>query len=202
MLSARAPAIPQVRTISFDVDWVDSWEALRLEFQSSGQTFETSVRFSDELLEEISTAIETHSASERVPYIDSKVAINNVGESYRQDEIKQFCQGESGENMPWLSGFLMPEMANLHDKTAVAICVIKRNKIQSDGSDELSETEAFSVLHAGYMERESAMKVHKKILNLMGKNLYVPLLIRITGGDIEKQNYGVFAYAMTDKIKF
>ena len=52
------------------------------------------------------------------------------------------------------------------------------------------------------MDRESAKKVHKKILNLMGKNLYVPLLIRITGGDLEKPNYGVFAYAMTDKVKF
>ena len=194
--------IPQVRTINFDSDWVDSWEALRLEFQSSGKTFETSVRFSEDLLDEISTAIESHLASERVPYIDTKVAINNVGESYRQDEIKQFCQGKSGEEMPWLSGFLMPEMANPHDKTAVAICVIKRDEMQSGGSGELSEAETFSVLHAGYMDRDSAKKVHKKILNLMGKNLFVPLLIRITGGDIEKPNYGVFAYAMTDKVKF
>jgi hypothetical protein len=36
----------------------------------------------------------------------------------------------------------------------------------------------------------------------MGKNQYVPLLVKITGGTNEKKNYGVFPYAKTNSIKF
>jgi hypothetical protein len=92
-----------------------------------------------------------------------------------------------------MSGFLLPEMANPHDKTAVAIYVIKR---LNSGEDK------FELLHGGYMDKESAKKVHKKILNLMGKDQFIPLLTRIVGGTQEKPNFGVFAYAKTTAIKF
>jgi hypothetical protein len=52
------------------------------------------------------------------------------------------------------------------------------------------------------MDKESAKKVHKKLLNLMGKDQFIPLLIRIVGGTPDKPNYGVFAYAKTKAIKF
>ena len=92
-----------------------------------------------------------------------------------------------------MAGFLMPEMANPHDKTAVAIYAIK----QKEGIEE-----GLEILHGGYMDRESAKKVHKKILNLMGKDQFIPLLTRIQGGTPDKPNYGVFAYAKTKAIKF
>jgi hypothetical protein len=44
--------------------------------------------------------------------------------------------------------------------------------------------------------------VHKKILHLLGLNQYIPLLIRIHGGTKEKPNYGIFAFAMSEKIGF
>jgi hypothetical protein len=90
----------------------------------------------------------------------------------------------------------MPEMANPHDKTAVAIYAIKPTESGID-----SEV-PFSILHGGYMDKESAKKVHKKILDLMGKDQFIPLLIRIVGGTSDKPNYGVFAYAKTKAIKF
>ena len=92
-----------------------------------------------------------------------------------------------------MSGFLLPEMANPHDKTAVAIYVIKRLTLGED---------KFELLHGGYMDKESAKKVHKKILNLMGKGQFIPLLTRVVGGTSEKPNYGLVAYAKTKAITF
>ena len=87
-------------------------------------------------------------------------------------------------------------MANPHDKTAVAIYALR---LSDAGID--SET-PFMIVHAGYMDKESAKKVHKKILNLMGKDQFIPLLIRVQGGTSEKPNFGVFAYAKTKAITF
>ena len=90
----------------------------------------------------------------------------------------------------------MPEMANPYDKTAVAIYAIKP-------TNEGIESEVpFQILHGGYMDKDSAKKVHKKILNLMGKNQFIPLLIRVVGGTPDKPSYGVFAYAKTKAITF
>ena len=36
----------------------------------------------------------------------------------------------------------------------------------------------------------------------MGKNQFIPLLIRIKGGTPDKPSYGVFAYAKTKAITF
>ena len=208
---------PTVRDIHFDSEWEETWKStiseLNLSHKSGGQ-FSVNVVFDDEILAEIDNAIETHMGSERVPYGETKSPIHNVGESYRQDEIKDFCNGKGGDDMPWLSGFLLPEMANQYDKNAVAVYVIRNrsNAILKNGalsvevlnlSENLEINDSpFQLLHAGYMDKDSAKKYHKKILDLLGKNQYVPLLIRISGGTKEKPNYGVFPYAMTDKIKF
>jgi hypothetical protein len=187
---------PMEVVIDFDANWFDSWESLRLQQESRPTPIEIKVSFDDELLEEIWSSIENHAPSARILYDDEQQPINNVGESYRQEQIANFCEGKSAEDLGWISGFLMPEMANPHDKTAVAIYAIKR-------TDSKSDSEArFSILHGGYMDKESAKKVHKKILNLMGKDQFIPLLIRIVGGTDEKPNYGVFAYAKTKAIKF
>jgi hypothetical protein len=90
----------------------------------------------------------------------------------------------------------MPEILNPYDKFAVGIHAIQ----VSDSTDPL--VSKYLVMQVGYMDKESAKKVHKKILNLLGRDQYVPLLIRMTGGTNEKPNYGAFPYVMTDKIKF
>jgi hypothetical protein len=182
--------------IPFDANWFDSWESLRLQQEARPTPIQISVSFDEGILEEIWSSIENHAPSARILYDDEQQPINNVGESYRQEQISNFCEGQSAEDLGWISGFLMPEMANPHDKTAVAIYAIKRTEPGID--PEVS----FSVLHGGYMDKESAKKVHKKILNLMGKDQFIPLLVRIVGGTEDKPNYGVFAYAKTKAIKF
>lgn len=181
--------------IQFDANWQDSWQAVELEESSnpSPTGISVSVSFEDGLLEEICTSIETHEASDRILYDENQQPINNVGESYRQESITKFCTATTAEELGWMSGFLLPEMANPHDKTAVAIYVIKRLVVGE---------EKFELLHGGYMDRESARKVHKKILNLMGKDQFIPLLTRIVGGTPDKPNFGVFAYAKTKAINF
>jgi hypothetical protein len=194
--STSAKRQPIQKTIPFDSNWFDSWESLRIEQQRSPNPIEISVSFDDALLGEIWNSIESHAGSARILYDEEQQPINNVGESYRQKQIADFCGGKSGEELGWLSGFLMPELANPHDKTAVAIYVIKPINQEADSNAP------FALLHGGYMDRESAKKVHKKILNLMGKDQYIPLLIRVQGGTSEKPNYGVFAYAKTTAIRF
>ncbi len=183
------------KVVLFDQDWEESWNSLRDYSEHTSGNFSVSVSFDTDLLQNFWDSIESHEPRPQILYSTNQQAINNVGESYRQNEIAAFCENLPGEKMPWLAGFLLPEMANPNDKTAVAVYVIKPRKT---GGDE----PPFDILHAGYMDRESAHKVHRKLLNLMGKNLFIPLLIRITGGTQEKPNYGVVPYAMTDSIKF
>ena len=187
---------PVVRKISFDPNWQDEMESLRLEIQSKKGQASVSVNIPDALCQELYDAIESHEASVRIPYAETKTPINNVGESFRQSEIAEFCGDLTGEDMDWLAGFLMPEILNPYDKTAVAVQAIKINP----NSESLADK--FSVVQVGYLEKEVAKKVHKKILSLLGKDQYIPLLIRMTGGSPDKPNYGAFPYVMSDKIKF
>ena len=190
---------PESRTIVFDQDWQDTMQALKIEIEGAKQQFAVSLSFPDELILELVNSIETHSASTRVPYSDEKIPLNNVGESFRQPELFELCDGKPGDEMDWLAGFLIPEILNPYDRTAVAIMAI----VEIQGSDAtLPVEERFNVMQVGYMDKESAQKVHKKILNLVGKDQYLPLLIRMTGGTKEKPNYGAFPYVMSDKIKF
>ena len=124
------------------------------------------------------------------------VVENLIKEKKSGEESLDVYGSQSAEDLGWLAGFLVPEMANPYDKTAVAIYAFCPPE---DGLD--SET-PFKILHGGYMDNESAKKVHKKILNLMGKNQFIPLLTRVVGGTSEQPNYGLVAYAKTKAIKF
>jgi hypothetical protein len=188
--------VPVVVTIPFDSNWFDSWESLRIKQEQNPSTVEVSVSFDDDFLRQIWVSITDHTATNRILYDEEQQPINNVGESYRQEQIKDFCGGIDGEELGWLAGFLMPELANPHDKTAVAIYAIRPT---DEGADPATP---FRLVHGGYMDKESAKKVHKKILNLMGKDQFIPLLVRIQGGNPDKPNLGVFAYAKTKAIKF
>jgi hypothetical protein len=187
---------PEVRTVIFDSDWQDSLETIRQELLGKKTPTSISIEIPDTLCEEITEALTSHIASIRIPYSDAKVPINNVGESFRQNELSELCGGGPGEDVGWLFGFLMPETMNPYDKTAVAITAIQLN------DDPNESGKKYGAVQVGYMDKESAKKVHKKILNMLGKDQYVPLLIKMTGGTKEKPNYGAFPYVMTDKIKF
>jgi hypothetical protein len=187
---------PEVRTVIFDSDWQDSLESIRQELLGKKTPTSISIDIPDALCEEITDALTSHTASVRIPYSDAKVPINNVGESFRQNELSELCGGGPGEDVGWLFGFLMPETMNPYDKTAVAITAIQLNEEPDENGKK------YGAVQVGYMDKESAKKVHKKILNLLGKDQYVPLLIKMTGGTKEKPNYGAFPYVMTDKIKF
>lgn len=190
------PQKPIEVVIPFDADWFDSWEALRIKQEANPFPVDVKVSFDEELLKEIWNSIEKHSPTPRVLYDEEQQPINNVGESFRQLQIKEFCGEDSAEDLDWLAGFLVPEMANPYDKTAVGIYAMRPT---AEGID--SEI-PFRIVHGGYMDKESAKKVHKKILNLMGKDQFIPLLIRIVGGTPDKPSYGVFAYAKTKAITF
>lgn len=142
---------PREVVIQFDANWFDSWQALEIEENSnpSASGISVSVAFEDDLLEEICASIENHEGTGRILYDEEQQPINNVGESYRQESIAKFCTGTSAEDLGWMSGFLLPEMANPYDKTAVAIYVIKR---LTSGEDK------FELLHGGYMDKESAKR--------------------------------------------
>lgn len=187
---------PIERTITFDSNWVDSWESLRLDFERTSENYQVSVNFDLDLLRDLWRSIEEHRAVGSWSFSEDMQAINNVGESFRQTELSEFCQGRSGEDLGWIAGFLLPELANPVDKTAVAIYAIR---LSDTGIDSASP---FNIVHAGYMDKESAKKVHKKLLNLMGKNSFVPLLVSIHGGIPGKPNYGVFVNAKTSILKF
>ncbi len=187
---------PLERVISFDSNWFDSWESLRIEQERAPFPVNVKVAFDTELLREIWDSIEQHAPIGRVAYDIEQQGINTVGESFIQNQLAAFCNDKPGENLDWLAGFLLPEMANGYDKTAVAIYVLQ---ISESGIDSENP---FRIVQGGYMDKESAKRVHKKILNLMGKNIFIPLLIRVHGGTKEKPNYGVFSYAKTKAIKF
>ena len=182
--------------IPFDSDWFDTWEALRIKQEANPFPVDVKVSFDGDLLQEIWDSIEGHSPTNRILYDDEKQPINNVGESFRQSAIEEFCGNQSAEDLGWLAGFLVPEMANPYDKTAVAIYAI------SPTEEGIDSEIPFKILHGGYMDKESAKKVHKKILNLMGKGQFIPLLTRVVGGTSEKPNYGLVAYAKTKAITF
>lgn len=187
---------PVELVIPFDSDWFDAWEALRIKQEANPFPVDVKVSFDGDLLKEIWESIEGHISTSRILYDDEQQPINNVGESFRQAEIEAFCASQSAEELGWLAGFLVPEMANPYDKTAVAIYAF------CPPEDGIETETPFKILHGGYMDKESAKKVHKKILNLMGKDQFIPLLTRIVGGTSEKPNYGLVAYAKTKAIKF
>jgi hypothetical protein len=112
-----------------------------------------------------------------------KQRLDVVGESFCQEDIKKNFKPDR-----WLYGLLVPEQNNEYDPNAVAIYLITKND---------------SVVKVGYLKKDSAQKVSQKIANLMvNEGLVIPLLAIIKKGPEESSNFGVQAYAMTDRIVF
>jgi hypothetical protein len=149
-----------------------------------------SIDFDDDLLEEIDDCVESHSDSIRVLYSDEMQFLDVVGESFRQEELRGLYN-QVGD--VWLSGFLMPEPLNPHDPNAVSVMIIAPDK---DNKDK------FVVVQAGYLKKEQAKKVSKKIMRHVEQDEYIPILLTLVGGSPDKPNFGVVARAKTDAIKF
>lgn len=210
VLATNNAAVHKKLTISYDSHWVDNWKALNLQRQGLTVPVDLSIHVEDDLLYEIWNAIEKQSSSTRVPYSNQMTPINIDEESFHQEWLSEFCDHRPGEGIPWSAGFLSPELASPNYEAAVAIYAFKKDadnsKVVSTSSTVNSENAEsitqYMVLHVGYMEKESALKVHRDIINLMGQDKYIPLLVKITGGSSQKPFYGVSAYAMSDKVDF
>lgn len=197
-------------TIPYDSHWIESWKALNLQRQGLTVPVDLSIHVADDLLSEIWSAIEKQSSSTRVPYSNQMRPINIDRESFHQEWLSEFCDHRPAESIPWSAGFLAPELASPNYEADVAVYAFKKDVDRStlDPSSPLVDSEnagsisQYRVLHVGYLEKESAQKVHKDIINLMGQDRYIPLLVKISGGSSQKPFYGVSAYAMCDKVDF
>lgn len=149
-----------------------------------------SISFEDELLGEIDNCVASHQSSGRVLYSDDMQFLDVVGESFHQEELRDLYNQVQDS---WLPGFLMPEPLNPHDPNAVGVMII---------TPDTDEEQKFNVVQAGHLKKEQAKKVSKKIINLMENDAYIPILLKLSGGPLDKPSLGVIARAKTDKIKF
>lgn len=154
------------------------------------------ISFPDELLGEIETAIRSHAGSMSVLYDEEMQFLDVVGESFHQDSISEifgrFARNDDGTIGEWFSGFLLPEPLNPHDPNAVAVFLIT----------ESVEEPGFDVVQVGYLGREQAKKVQKKVIKFLNGGAIIPLLMKITGGVPDRPSFGVIARAKTKVFRF
>lgn len=171
-----------------------SWHDLEMgffdAFRAREQRVTSSVVIDDTWILEVDDAIESHESSTRVAYGENQ-HLEVVGESFHRENLLKIAEGGAGDDAGWLSGFLVPEQLNEFDPNAVAVYVIHREKKKVDA------------LKVGYLPKEMAARVQGKILRLfVDKQILIPLLIRLSGGTAEFDNYGVIANARTDAVNF
>jgi len=159
---------------------------------------ELSISFQDELLEDIDDCIESHHSSDRVLYSEEMQVLDIVGESFRSKELKNLFDRVEDN---WLSGFLLPEPLNPHDPNAVGLMIISPT-IDNPNKATIAVLGGFEVIHGGYLKREQAEKVSRKIINLMENDLYIPVLLKLLGGSPDKPNIGIRARAKTEAVTF
>lgn len=159
------------------------------------------IEFPQELMMEIDDAIGLHKASENVLYDEEMQFLNVVGESQHQDDLLEILKSDQAdsekfglerEGSDWYAGFLMPEPYNPFDQNAVKVLMIFHDQ----------EADDYPMIEVGYLAREQAKKVHKKVLMHLDAGKIIPVLLKITGGTDEKPNVGVLARAKTKAIKF
>jgi hypothetical protein len=149
-----------------------------------------SIDFDNELLDEIENCVVSHSSSDRVLYSDDMQFLDVVGESFHQEELRNLYNRMKDS---WLSGFLMPEPLNPHDPNAISVMII--------APDDENKNE-YVVVQAGHLKKEQAKKVAKKIMGFVEQDAYIPVLLKLSGGSLDKPNLGVIARAKTDAVKF
>jgi len=144
------------------------------------------IEFPDDLMLEIDEAIDGHQASINVLYDDDMQFIEVVGESFRQETLKDLFDREDDS---WLAGFLMPEPFNNHDRNAVSVVAIDTG-------------EGIKTTIVGYLDAATAKKVQAKVIKYLDGGAVIPILLKLIGGTDEKPTIGVLARAKTKKIKF
>ena len=155
---------------------------------NKGKINSVSISFPPALMNEISDAINSHQASTHVAYTDDMQFLDVVGESFYKENLQDlFKENKDG----WMYGFLMPEPLNPHDQNAVSVLVIADDE---DGK--------LGAVQVGYLGREQAKKTQAKIIKHLEGGLVIPVLLKITGGEVGKENLGVMARAKHTKIKF
>ena len=156
--------------------------------ENKGKIRSVSINFPSALMNEISDAIHSHQASTHVAYTDDMQFLDVVGESLYKDNLKSLYEENKDA---WMYGFLMPEPLNPHDSNAVSVLVIADDE---DGK--------LGALQVGYLGREQAKKTQAKIIKLLENGLVIPVLLKLTGGEVGKESLGVMARAKHSKIKF
>ena len=151
------------------------------------------IDFDQKLLVEINDCIETHSGNSRILYSDEMQFLDVVGEGFRQEDLRKVYNKVQES---WLSGVLMPEPLNPHDPNAVAVIVIYPERDPDNPSNQ------FNVVQAGYLKKEQAKKVSKKLIQYAKEDQYVPILCKLMGGTLDKPNLGLLARAKTSKLEF
>jgi hypothetical protein len=144
------------------------------------------VEYPDGLIKEIDDAIQSHSPSENVLYDDEMQFIDVVGESFRQEALRELMD-KVGQS--WLAGFLMPEPLNPHDPKAVSVVAI-------------SIAENYETTVVGYLGADVAKRVQPKVVKYLNGGAVIPILLHLVGGENGKPSIGVVARAKTKNIKF
>jgi len=183
--------VQQVKIV-FGPNYIQTCQQIKQSVQNGtwNRDNQVSVSFEDEILGEIDNCVESHQSSSRVLYADDMQFLDVVGESFHQEELRNLYNQVQDS---WLSGFLMPEPLNPHDPNAVGVMII---------SPDINDEKKFEVIRAGYLKKEQAKKVSKKIINFMENDAYIPILLKLSGGSLDKPSFGVIARAKTDKVKF
>lgn len=156
--------------------------------ENRGKIKSVAINFPSVLMEEINDAIDSHQASEHVAYTDDMQFLDVVGESFYKDNLRELDEKYKDN---WMYGFLMPEPLNPHDTNAVSVLVIADDE---DGK--------LGAVQVGYLAREQAKKTQAKIIKYLEGGLVIPVLLKLTGGEVGKENLGVMARAKHSKIKF
>ena len=166
----------------------------------SGTNLRITFDFPGELMQEVDDAIGLHRASANVLYSDEMQFLDVVGESFHQEGLMQVFERdkdskedfglEDEDFTDWYSGFLIPEPWNPHDANAVMVVMIT-----STGED-------VGTIQVGHLAKEQAKKVQKKLIHNLNEGKLVPVLMKLTGGTMEKPTVGVLARAKTNAILF
>jgi hypothetical protein len=159
-------------------------------FGKKSENTQRSFELNSKLFKRISHVLSAHPGEDvstsGIAYFQSNTSekqyLEIVGESFYQEDIRANYKPEK-----WAYGFLIPEQNNSADPNAVAIYLI---------------TKDYGVVQVGYLKKELARKVSKKITNLIAnEGLVVPVLAIIKQQE-GSQNLSVVGYAMTDYVKF
>jgi hypothetical protein len=122
-------------------------------------------------------------------YEDNMQFLDVVGESFCQPLIADLLKRFEREH--WFTGYLQPEPTNSFDPNAVMVMLISKK-----------ENEIFEANHVGYLAKDQAKKVSKKIVKFLNEGKIIPLIGIIDGGEQGKESLGVSARAVTRNMDF